>query len=629
MYGRKKIALVEVWMGKIPDYFSYHIETIRSLTSVDFYFFSNDKEYDFGSIDYKNFYFNYITEEEFLDRFNKTSEIKIDKISNPRKIIDFKLSYFEMFSDYVSPYSYVGIYDIDTLFGDLNDTLLESLEKYDFISIGDEIFHNRLSGPLLIMRNTQEFRNLMKSDRYYETLLASDIYGYGEQELSKIAFDNYKVKLIYSINTDPSNGGKNIYDAYWSGGKLFIGGEEKLLYHFYRKDHTKFQRIGNSISAYYDKKYLNDFLWVVHFSEKYETLLPYLMDSLKKFSNRKCVFYSINYSPSFMYKTQTESDQFIFRRIDMEPGPLDSRGRDSRIMNSKPLVLMDAIKSFPGKKFVHIDTDIYLTSNSDDISKYFDRIENYPLINSHVHDVMYISGVNPDEEWTSPLHVLLNAMGEEKGDIFPRRKCNVIAFDERSYWFFEEQMSLYNQFKDSGIPGILAIFDEDTANALLTKYQLKNCLPLVDIEESYNLNVEKIYNYSYNMTGTSPWAELPKNINDLLFFHGFKDPSDYREIQNQYGDSTIENEEMILKYSNGAISFEKNSFMTTKKIESLVDFVVHDSNGVEILRLSQQDFHRYWLFYIDEINLDRGKYLIKIFESSSQKCIFNDILQIA
>jgi hypothetical protein len=130
------------------------------------------------------------------------------------------------------------------------------------------------------------------------------------------------------------------------------------------------------------------------------------------------------------------------------------------------------------------------------------------------------------------------------------------------------------------------------------------------------------------MTGTSPWAELPKNINDLLFFHGFKDPSDYREIQNQYGTSTLENEEMILKYSDEMISFEKNSFMSTKKIDSPVDFIVYDSRGLEILRLSHQDFHRYWLFYIDKINLDRGKYLIKILENSSQKCIFNDILQI-
>jgi hypothetical protein len=617
-----KLLLIQTWFGPIPDYFWFHYETTKNL-NIDFLFVT-DQDLDLDSPNYRIIKKSKDEIEQRLSQIFNTDF----RIKNNKKTCDLKASFGHLYEEYTEGYDYIGVYDIDTLFGDAEKYLSILLGNYDFISIGDENIHNRLSGPFLIFKNLKNFRELYINEDFVKCFESEEVQCYEESVIDRIVKEKYSFYLIDSSNSNTQNGGKNEYSSFWSGEKVFVKGEEKLLYHFYRKDHTKFQRIGNTISAYYDKKYHEDFLWVVHFSEKYETLLPYLMDSLKKFSNRKCVFYSINYSPSFMYKTQFESDQFIFRRIDMEPGPLDSRGRDSRIMNSKPLILMDAIKSFPGKKFVHIDTDIYLTTNSDDISKYFDRLENYPLINSHVHDVMYISGINPNEEWTSPLHVLLNAMGEEKEAIFPRRKCNVIVFDERSYWFFEEQMALYNQFKDSGIPGILSIFDEDTANSLLAKYQLKNCLPLVDIEESYNLNVEKIYNYSYNMTGTSPWAELPKSVNDILFFHGFKDPSDYVEIQNQYGTSTLENEEMILKYSDGMISFEKNSFMSTKKIDSPVDFIVYDSRGLEILRLSHQDFHRYWLFYIDKINLDRGKYLIKILENSSQKCIFNDLLEV-
>jgi hypothetical protein len=44
----KKIALIEVWLGKIPDYFRYHVETLRTLKCVDFYFFTDDKDYDFS-----------------------------------------------------------------------------------------------------------------------------------------------------------------------------------------------------------------------------------------------------------------------------------------------------------------------------------------------------------------------------------------------------------------------------------------------------------------------------------------------------------------------------------------------------------------------------------------------------
>jgi hypothetical protein len=93
----KRIALVEVWLGKIPDYFKYHIETIGSMTCVDFHFLTNDKDYDFSYIKHPNFIGYYISEEGFLERFNNTSKVKIDKISHPKKVIDFKLAYFDQF----------------------------------------------------------------------------------------------------------------------------------------------------------------------------------------------------------------------------------------------------------------------------------------------------------------------------------------------------------------------------------------------------------------------------------------------------------------------------------------------------------------------------------------------------
>lgn len=617
-----KILLIQVWLGKIPEYFWSHYETTKNLR-VDFLFVT-DQEVQLDSPNYKILK----TTREEIEK-NLSGILSCDfKIKNNKKTCDLKASLGHLYDVFTEGYDYVGVYDIDTLFGDVDKFITPHLGRYDFISIGGEEIHNRLSGPFLLYRNTDEIKKLYLGEDFIKCFDSEEVECFEEQVIDRIAKEKFSVKLIDSSSCNSSKGGKNEYSAFWSGGKVFIDGEEKFLYHFYRKNQTKFQKIGNTISAFYAKKYVDDFLWVVHFSEKYESLLPYLIDSIKKYSNRKCVLYSINYTPNFLFRTQFESDQFIFRRINMEPGPLDNRGRDSRIMNSKPLILMDAIKSFPRKKFVHIDTDIYLTSNSDDITRYFNRLENYPLINSHIHDVMYISGIRKDEEWTSPLHVLLESMGEDKTPVFPRRKCNVILFDERSYWFFEEQMFLYEKFKDSGIPGILAIFDEDTANALLWKYQFKNSLPLIDIEESYNLNMEKIHNYSYNMTGTSPWAELPKNINSFLFFHGFKSPEDYKKIQEEYGSSTLENEEFVLNYSPGTIHFEKNSFLSNKKISPVVDFVVFDLEGSEIFRLGHQNLYQYFLFYLEGILLDQKKYSVKIFESTGGKCIYNDILEI-
>ena len=85
---------------------------------------------------------------------------------------------------------------------------------------------------------------------------------------------------------------------------------------------------------------------------------------------------------------------------------------------------------------------------------------------------------------------------------------------------------------------------------------------------------------------------------------------------------------MILSYSSGMILFENNFFLTTKKISTNVDFVVYDLNGIEMFRLGHRDLYLYQIFYIDQIFLDPGRYTVKIFETETDRCIFNDILDV-
>jgi hypothetical protein len=623
----KQIGLVEVWLGKIPDYFKYHIETIGSLSCVDFYFFTDDKDYDFTYIKHKNFHLNYISDVEFLERFNKVSKVKIDTIQHPKKIIDFKLAYFEMFSDYVGQYPYVGIYDIDTLFGDLNKILTESVGEYDFISVGDEVFHNRLGGPLMIVRNTTEFHELMKTDRYYETLLMNDIYGYGEQELSTIAKNNYKVKIIHSMNTESHNGGKNTYDVVWRGGKLIINEVEKMFYHFYRKNHTVFQKVGNQIYGRYDKKCLDDFYWVFGFTENYSQSVKYLMESIHNYSNRKCVIYGINFDYKIPDKFLT-SDQFIFRRINIKEGPKDYRGRDENIISCKPKLMIDVIEQFPDSKFIFIDSDIYLTTSADDISKYFTQLTTYPLINSHIHDVVYYSGIIEGEEWTSTAHILANKVGVEIC-VYPRRKTNIMLFDKNSKWFFQEQIDMYETYKNTEV-GIFKLHDEDSANVILSKYQLHDCIHLCDIEDCDNIEISKItdLNNPFHMTQVSPSVRLPQTKNDIAVFHGMKDVESFRRIQKNYGNSVLDCEEILVYYIDNTLFFEKNSFLTTKNIEGEYDFILKDKEGNIVQRLSNQLLKKYWIFYISNINLSKGEYSVEIIETQIGNKIYNNLIKI-
>lgn len=619
---KNKIVLIQVWIGKIPDYFWYHYETTKNLKNIDFIFFT-DQDIKLDSPRYKVINTNTkILEDRLSFILGQQIQIKSNK-----KICDLKASFGELFFDYIKGYDYFGCYDIDTLFGDINSFIEESIPEYDFITIGDPVYHNRLSGPFLLMKNTFEVRSLYRCREFISCFDSNEVECFEENILNRKTIGRFKVKIIDSTNVETDNGGKNSYKAHWIGGKVFVNDEEKMIHHFYRKNKTKFQKVGNSIISQYNKVLVDDFMWVIHFSENYETLVPFLMDSIKKYSNRKCILYTINYTSQMMYKNQLESDQFIFRRIDIPEGPKDSRGRDTRIMNSKPEILIDAINTFPNYKFVHIDTDISFTTNSDDITKYIEDLENYPLANSHVHDVIYINNIVPNEEWSSSLHILLNEEKIEAEPIFPRRKCNVILFDERSLWFFQEQMQIYQKYKDSGIPGVLAIFDEDTFNTLLHKYQFKKSLPLLDIEESHNLDLDKIKNYSYSLITNwiSPHLQTPKTLNDFLFFHGFKHPNDYIKINKEYGSSVLDCEEIVTTYRNNTLVFEKNTMLGSKNFDNNVEFVLKDMNDKEIIKLSEQQIFSYGFFYISNIHIEDGIYKVKIYQKKDDRCLFNDL----
>jgi len=619
-----KIVLIQVWMGKIPDYFWYHYETTKSLP-IDFLFFTNQEI----NLDAKNYKVIKLEFEELNNLVIKKTNEPI-KIKSLKKVCDLKASYGDLFSEYIKDYDYFGCYDIDTFIGDVNKFVIPHIGKYDYISVADEKFYNRLSGPFILMKNTEEIRTFYKSKEFTECFNTDYVQCFEEMNYSSLVLNKFDVKLIYSINVETNNGGKLNFESIWSGGKVFDNVGEKLIYHFFNKNDTLISKINNVITAQYKKELIDDFVWVVHFSENYERLIPYLIDSIKKYSNRRCVLYTINYSSQLSYKIPYNSEQFIFRRIEIEEGKKDLFGRDSSIMNSKPLILLDAIKNFPNKKFVHIDTDVYLTVNADSITKFFDKITKYPLINSHIHDTVWLKNIVPNEEWSSPIHILLNAMEIKNEPVRPRKKCNVIVFDERCSWFFEEQMEVYNKFKDSGIPGIFSIFDEDTANALLTKYEFQESLPVIDIEDSHEIDIEKFrnINHPFHMTNISPAAIIPNHENDVLLFHNFKSEDDYLQIMKEYGVGVLECDDIIITYENDRLSYRINSFLTHKKINEKVDFILKDLDGRVVAFLGDQEIWNYWVFYITNIFLEKNTYLVEIVKTNSKIKIYNNTIKI-
>ena len=620
--GTKNTILIQIWFGPIPDYFWYHYETTKNLNGFDFLFITDQLDFNLDSENYRVMYLDKFSLENLL--YVKTKH-RI-KIPNNKKICDLKASLGDLFYNDIKDYEYFGFYDIDTLFGDINKINKYQIQDYDVITFANTKYHNRVGGPFTIIKNNESLRKLYLNDVFIDCFNNENVTCYEEHDWSDRVIKNYKLKIVDSTNLI-NEGGKINYDVVWSGNKLYSNNEEILLYHFLRKNNTVLNKVGNKIFAKYNKTFLSDFCWVIGFTENYSQDIEYVMESLQKYSNMKCIIYSIN----FEYKVPNDfitSEQFIFRTIEIPEGQKDSRGRDENIISSKPKIMIDVIDTFPSENFVFVDSDVYFTTCSDDIKCYIKELENHPLINSHIHDRLYLTGIRENEEWTDTVDVLAKASNIEI-TVFPRRKTNIMIFNKSSRWFFQEQIDLYEKYKNTE-PGIFVLHDEDSANVVLSKHNLHKSLHLCDLEECNNLDISKYtdLNHPFHMTGISEFVVLPKHKNDIYIFHGLKNTQRYVDIKNQYGNSSIDCEEILVKYENGNILFEKNSFLDNKTIPNNVDFLIKDFNENILFQLENQQIHNYWFFFISNVHLEKNNYIVNIVESDTKVKIYNNVLSV-
>jgi hypothetical protein len=624
---RNKIALIQVWLGQLPEYFEYHFESIRKLKQIDFIFFT-DQSVQFES---DNFHVKHINKDLLQDLFYEKTKTKIDLKNQNYKVCDLKASYGHLFEDFLVDYSFFGVYDIDTIFGDLNKFIDPYLSEFDIISFGGKEYHNRISGPLIIFKNVLELKTAYQSDEFFTMLQNSEVVSFEEHYFfQNIIKNKFKYKILTGVSGFiEKNGFYEEYESVWKDGKLLIDGDEKMILHFYHKKNVDFIINDGVIKSYTKECILHDFYWVTYCTKSYEYLLINLLKSVKNYSNRRIIVYTINYNFDLDKYYQYKNSQFEFIRYDMEEGSKDELGRDFNISSFKPKICLEITKKLPKDKFIFIDTDIHFTTNSDDLSKFLPKIKHYPLFNSHVHDIIYMPNVIEEEPWSDTVGLILKEVNINQSRLFPRRKANVFLFDKNCDWYFKEQINLFETLKDKNKLFLLKVYDEDLANVIVTKYGLTESLPLVDIEESYDLSLHKIQDYSYSMTSISPNVTLPQNLNDIYFFHGFKKIEDYHKIEEIYGNTILKKNDILFIYEKNTLSFIRNNFLYGKNIHNSVSFFLLDKFDREIGRLSNQNLFNYICFYISDLILSPDVYKLRIIEDQSQKIIYNNVFHIS
>ena len=87
------------------------------------------------------------------------------------------------------------------------------------------------------------------------------------------------------------------------------------------------------------------------------------------------------------------------------------------------------------------------------------------------------------------------------------------------------------------------------------------------MEELPYIDMERFHNYSYSSAAVSENLVLPKHGNDILVFHGFKNPSFKNQLEDNYYQRVLSQDDFLIKFEPEENKFlwVRNSFLGEKK----------------------------------------------------------------
>jgi len=145
----KKICLIAVWMGKLPDYYPIWEITAKANKTIDFWLVSDQVE---NGID-GNITFVHEDMEHLKQRFQKLFTFPI-KLNTAYKICDYKPIYGSAFPEIVEGYDFWGHCDLDIIFGDIRKFITDEL-----LDAYDKLFD---AGFFILYRNTPQLKEMYK-----------------------------------------------------------------------------------------------------------------------------------------------------------------------------------------------------------------------------------------------------------------------------------------------------------------------------------------------------------------------------------------------------------------------------------------------------------------------------------
>lgn len=224
----KKICLLTLWMGKLPESFWLWKTTAKKNPTIDFYLVTDNQ----GLVDEENIHFIYSTMDQVRERFERVVGFPV-KLKVPYKLCDFKPLCGIAYADIVADYQFWGHCDIDLLFGDIRKFLTEELlEQYDkILDAGSFILYRNCEKMNTLYKRSMEKDNMAYPYKkafqnqfacYFDEFMGMSILGW---KYCKVFRDQLNEKVVQDFSWQRLNfqsyiTGEN-FIFQWKDGKLY------------------------------------------------------------------------------------------------------------------------------------------------------------------------------------------------------------------------------------------------------------------------------------------------------------------------------------------------------------------------------------------------------------------------
>ncbi len=172
---QSSIALVNVWMGELPEYFKPWLISAAGNPTIDFFVFTNAVNVPATPA---NVHLIPCTFEEVKERIQARFDFEIC-LDRTYKLCDYKPSYGEAFSDHLKDYDFWGYCDLDLIWGNIRKYVTE-----DILKANERVFGR---GHFTLMKNTPEVNAYYRTLSYPGTLDYKTVYTTGRS----YAYDEY------------------------------------------------------------------------------------------------------------------------------------------------------------------------------------------------------------------------------------------------------------------------------------------------------------------------------------------------------------------------------------------------------------------------------------------------------